>query len=138
MRIGGEGEHRQRISRQYRVCIWYVVPVSLRANRGSTYLQRRRAQNRASQRAFRERKEKHAQDLQRQLDELETRHKALQGSYNELGSTNKKLADELDVLRNRISVAQASHDLAENSPSMKTPLGPDGELDKKNVTEVED
>ncbi|MCJ1446005.1 MAG: hypothetical protein MMC23_006510 [Stictis urceolatum] len=99
---------------------------------------RRRAQNRASQRAFRERKEKHAQDLQRQLDELETRHKALQGSYNELGSTNKKLADELDVLRNRISVAQASHDLAENSPSMKTPLGPDGELDKKNVTEVED
>ncbi|MCJ1239458.1 hypothetical protein MMC14_007454 [Varicellaria rhodocarpa] len=68
----------------------------------STMHMRRRAQNRASQRAFRERKEKHAQDLQHQLDELESKHKALQESYEKLRGTNAKIAEELEQLRDKI------------------------------------
>ena len=65
-------------------------------------LQRRRAQNRASQRAFRERKEKHAQELQRQLSELEEKHKELLESHTELDGLNKKLVQEIERLRDAL------------------------------------
>jgi len=76
---------------------------------------RRRAQNRASQRAFRERKERHAQELQRQLDELQEKHQALQESYDELGGVNKKLLTELQHLKTRISAVHASQVQLERS-----------------------
>ncbi|MCJ1476972.1 hypothetical protein MMC13_005642 [Lambiella insularis] len=69
---------------------------------------RRRAQNRASQRAFRERKEKHAQDLQRQLDELDSKHQELLNSYGKLDTTNTHLTTELDELRHKITVLESS------------------------------
>lgn len=69
---------------------------------------RRRAQNRASQRAFRDRKEKHAQDLQRQLDELEKKHQELLTSYHELGTTNTKLTTEIHELRTKMSTLHSS------------------------------
>lgn len=58
-------------------------------------LQRRRAQNRASQRAFRERKEKHVKGLEHQLEELHEKHQDLLQSYT-------KQADEVSRLKARI------------------------------------
>lgn len=45
--------------------------------------QRRRAQNRASQRAFRERKERHVKNLEQQLEDLRQRFQELLCSYDE-------------------------------------------------------
>ncbi|KAF2850555.1 hypothetical protein T440DRAFT_450536 [Plenodomus tracheiphilus IPT5] len=52
---------------------------------------RRRAQNRAAQRAFRERKEKHARDLEHQLSVLSERYGKLETEYGELGVAYEKL-----------------------------------------------
>src|SRR5258708_33057856 len=49
---------------------------------GLTSHQRRRAQNRASQRAFRERKEKHVKGLEHQLEDLHEKHQDLLQSFN--------------------------------------------------------
>jgi len=57
---------------------------------------RRRAQNRASQRAFRERKEKHVKGLEHQLEDLHEKHQDLLQSYT-------RQADEVSKLNNRIS-----------------------------------
>ena len=78
-------------------------------------LQRRRAQNRASQRAFRERKEKHAQDLQNQLDELDEKYKELQAAFDQLGATNKKLEMELEDVRSRAMSIRAQQNNALNA-----------------------
>jgi len=63
--------------------------------------QRRRAQNRAAQRAFRERKEKHARDLESQLcaltekyNKLELSHSALSGAYEKLRKTIELLTHD--------------------------------------------
>lgn len=61
--------------------------------------QRRRAQNRASQRAFRERKEKYVADLQTQLHELESRNRKLEKSRSDLDRANERLQREVDRLR---------------------------------------
>ncbi|KAL9006122.1 MAG: hypothetical protein Q9188_001142 [Gyalolechia gomerana] len=60
---------------------------------------RRRAQNRASQRAFRERKEKHVQHLEHELETLEAKHRELMKSHTNLGETNDKLKQEVESLR---------------------------------------
>jgi AP-1-like factor len=57
---------------------------------------RRRAQNRASQRAFRERKEKHVKGLEHQLEDLHEKHQDLLQSYS-------RQADEVSRLNARIS-----------------------------------
>jgi AP-1-like factor len=61
--------------------------------------QRRRAQNRASQRAFRDRKEKHMRDLEQRLGELEGRHNDLSRSYESLQVEYSSVKQELDRLR---------------------------------------
>ncbi|APA16100.1 hypothetical protein sscle_16g108700 [Sclerotinia sclerotiorum 1980 UF-70] len=60
---------------------------------------RRRAQNRASQRAFRDRKEKHMRELEQRLEELEGRHSALSRSYESLQVEYSGVKQELDRLR---------------------------------------
>ncbi|GAD95284.1 predicted protein [Paecilomyces variotii No. 5] len=67
---------------------------------------RRRAQNRASQRAFRERKEKHVKGLEHQLRDLHEKHQSLLHSYSRqadevrrLNERIKSLSVELDILR---------------------------------------
>jgi predicted nuclease with TOPRIM domain len=62
--------------------------------------QRRRAQNRASQRAFRERKEKHVKGLEHQLEDLHEKHQDLLQSY-------ARQTDEVSKLNNRISELDA-------------------------------
>jgi len=60
---------------------------------------RRRAQNRASQRAFRDRKEKHMRELEERLKELEGRHSDLTQSYESLQLEYSSVKHELDKLR---------------------------------------
>ena len=72
----------------------------------TTLKQRRRAQNRASQRAFRERKEKHVQQLEHQLEELETKHRELSQSYSNLDNNHQELKRESDKLRQELDAAR--------------------------------
>jgi AP-1-like factor len=63
-----------------------------------TSLQRRRAQNRAAQRAFRERKEKHARDLEAQLSVMSDKYNKLQVSHSELNAAYEKLRKTIELL----------------------------------------
>jgi AP-1-like factor len=63
-----------------------------------TKSQRRRAQNRAAQRAFRERKEKHARDLEAQLSVLSDKYNKLEVSHLELNAAYEKLRKTIELL----------------------------------------
>lgn len=60
--------------------------------------QRRRAQNRAAQRAFRERKEKRAKDIEVQLVTLTERYRLLESSHAELSASYEKMRKAMEVL----------------------------------------
>jgi hypothetical protein len=88
---------RPRTRRPSPTCIWYLIsPSQDHLHTSLTPTQRRRAQNRASQRAFRERKEKHVKGLERQLEDLHEKHQDLLQSYT-------RQADEVSKLNGRIS-----------------------------------
>ncbi|KAJ4360237.1 uncharacterized protein N0V89_000797 [Didymosphaeria variabile] len=59
---------------------------------------RRRAQNRAAQRAFRERKEKHARDLEDQLAVLNEKYNKLETSHTDLNAAYEKLRKTIELL----------------------------------------
>ncbi|TVY55772.1 AP-1-like transcription factor napA [Lachnellula cervina] len=69
---------------------------------------RRRAQNRASQRAFRDRKEKHMRELEQQLGELEGRHNDLSRSYDSLQVEYTSVKHQLEGLRGENARLQSS------------------------------
>ncbi|MCJ1366014.1 hypothetical protein MMC16_005139 [Acarospora aff. strigata] len=71
---------------------------------------RRRAQNRASQRAFRDRKEKHVKDLEHQLEDLGSKHQALLHSYTDLSSANDRLSKEVEKLTAENGSLRSSRD----------------------------
>jgi hypothetical protein len=78
--------------------------------------QRRRAQNRASQRAFRERKERHVKGLESQLELLHEKHQDLLCSYNrqaegieKLNSKIAKLTGDLSRLRTMAAAMEDDH-----------------------------
>ncbi|RMD44157.1 hypothetical protein DV735_g937, partial [Chaetothyriales sp. CBS 134920] len=60
---------------------------------------RRKAQNRAAQRAFRERKEKHVKDLEAQLNSLQRQSACLNGENERLRRELAKVATENKILR---------------------------------------
>jgi AP-1-like transcription factor len=60
--------------------------------------QRRRAQNRAAQRAFRERKEKRAKELEEQLAEMSAKYKDLELEHLNLQDAHEKLQQTLELL----------------------------------------
>lgn len=60
------------------------------------FQQRRRAQNRASQRAFRDRKEKYTKELGERLQELETKHQNLMQSYETLQAKYESAREKLE------------------------------------------
>jgi len=71
---------------------------------------RRRAQNRASQRAFRQRKEQHVKSLEHQLEDLHEKHQDLLHSYtcqadevSKLNSRIRELTAEVQALRSTSS-----------------------------------
>ncbi|KAF2433576.1 hypothetical protein EJ08DRAFT_59645 [Tothia fuscella] len=69
---------------------------------------RRRAQNRAAQRAFRERKEKHARDLEVQLAELSNKYQSLETTHAELSAAYDKLQKTLELLTTKEDVDSGS------------------------------
>ena len=71
---------------------------------------RRRAQNRASQRAFRERKEKHVQHLEHELEQLENKHQHLAKSYTDLDSDYANLKNEVAQLRSELTSIRSSRE----------------------------
>jgi seryl-tRNA synthetase len=70
----------------------------LAAEKTHTTSGRRRAQNRAAQRAFRERKEKHARDLEAQLSVLTEKYNKLEVSHTELNAAYDKLRKTIELL----------------------------------------
>lgn len=93
-------------------------------------LQRRRAQNRASQRAFRERKEKHVQHLEHELEELENKHRTLEKSYTDLDSTHAQLKQEVKQLRSELESVKSSREGSISEPTTQSqyfdPFASDG------------
>ncbi|KAK8185680.1 hypothetical protein BC567DRAFT_205083 [Phyllosticta citribraziliensis] len=81
-----------------------VVPTE----RTHTTSGRRRAQNRAAQRAFRERKEKHARDLETQLAMLSDKYTKLETSHAELSSAYEKLRRVIHLLTSDEAVESGS------------------------------
>ncbi|ORY00657.1 hypothetical protein BCR34DRAFT_575454 [Clohesyomyces aquaticus] len=73
-------------------------PASNPAEKAHTTSGRRRAQNRAAQRAFRERKEKHARDLESQLSALTDKYNKLETSHSELNAAYDKLRKTIELL----------------------------------------
>jgi hypothetical protein len=70
--------------------------------------QRRRAQNRASQRAFRDRKEQYVKNLENQLKELGEKYKDLEKSYDDLNSSHDALKTELKRLTTEIELLRST------------------------------
>lgn len=82
-----------------------TVPLGWIYTYTSSPLQRRRAQNRASQRAYRERKDQRIKDLEQLLNEAQARHDVLSQAYADLHAAYLKLktaaAPPPDVLQHR-------------------------------------
>ena len=66
-------------------------------------MQRRRAQNRASQRAFRERKERHVRGLKAALETLGDKHRKLLGSYSQQSEAAMTLKSRIAELNAQIA-----------------------------------
>jgi len=73
---------------------------------------RRRAQNRASQRAFRERKERHVKGLEHQLEDLHDKHQDLLQSYTRKADEVSKLNTRISELNSEIEHLRTSSDLS--------------------------
>ena len=69
---------------------------------------RRRAQNRASQRAFRERKEKHVKSLETQLELLHEKHQDLLCTFNKQSDSVDKLNRKVEKLKGDLKVLRAA------------------------------
>ncbi|KAF2963685.1 hypothetical protein GQX73_g9888 [Xylaria multiplex] len=65
---------------------------------------KRKAQNRAAQRAFRERKEKHLKDLETKVEELEKVSNATNDENSQLRAQIEKLTVELEQYKKKLSV----------------------------------
>ncbi|KAB2580156.1 Basic-leucine zipper (bZIP) transcription factor [Lasiodiplodia theobromae] len=89
---------------------------------------RRRAQNRAAQRAFRERKEKHAKDLEAQLAVLSDRYGKLEQSHAELNTAYERLRRTLELLTAPTSSSSPSCS-SEMSPPASSGAGEDADAD---------
>jgi len=91
---------------------------------------RRRAQNRASQRAFRDRKEQRMRELEQQLGQLKGRHSDLSRSYESLQVEYASVKQELDKLRKeneRFEKSSSTVSGFPGEPAWKEPK--DGNLD---------
>ncbi len=79
-------------------------------------IQRRRAQNRASQRAFRERKEKHVKGLEFQLESLHEKHQDLLQSYTKQVDSIVKLNSKIAHLQTELKTLQYSSSEQQQQP----------------------
>jgi hypothetical protein len=87
----------ETVRNMHLVCLAIIYLISLIIK--LTFSQRRRTQNRASQRAFRERKEKHVKSLEQQLKDLHEKHQDLLQSHTRQAGAITKLDTELQTLQ---------------------------------------
>ena len=85
-----------------------------------TPLKKRKAQNRAAQRAFRERKEKHLKDLETKVEDLEKASESANHENSMLRAQIEKMSMELREYRKRFSASGG----VSRSPPMNTGLPP--------------
>lgn len=91
---------------------------------------KRKAQNRAAQRAFRERKEKHLKDLENKVQELEKQSQAANSEKEALRAKVEKMTIELNEYKKRLSL------LASGRPAPQGPTAPFGSLFINNLNDV--
>ncbi|KAL2115868.1 hypothetical protein VTJ04DRAFT_10123 [Mycothermus thermophilus] len=91
---------------------------------------KRKAQNRAAQRAFRERKEKHLRDLENKVQELEKLSKAATTENEELKAKIEKMTIELNEYKKRLSL------MSTGRPASQGPAAPFGSLFVNNLNDV--
>ncbi|KAK4166485.1 transcription factor PAP1-domain-containing protein [Cladorrhinum sp. PSN259] len=91
---------------------------------------KRKAQNRAAQRAFRERKEKHLKELETKVEELEKASEASKLEKELLRSKIDKMTVELNEYKKRVSA------LAGTRPSYPAPVRPFGSTFVQNLNDV--
>ncbi|KAJ5724137.1 hypothetical protein N7488_002172 [Penicillium malachiteum] len=84
---------------------------------------KRKAQNRAAQRAFRERKERHVKDLEEKVNSLEEASTSLQADNERLKRELAKFATENEILRATSGSLNGSHHGAQNA-DQSTITGP--------------
>jgi AP-1-like factor len=96
-----------------------------------TFPQKRKAQNRAAQRAFRERKEKHLKDLENKVQELEKLSEAANNENETLRAKVEKMTVELNEYKKRLSM------LSSGRPVTQGPAAPTfGSLFVNNLNDV--
>jgi AP-1-like factor len=83
---------------------------------------RRKAQNRAAQRAFRERKERHVKDLESRLNELEQAQTEAVSENERLKRDLQKMETENEILRATSMVAPSAGSPAAAAPTTTGPM----------------
>lgn len=91
---------------------------------------KRKAQNRAAQRAFRERKEKHLKDLETKVQELEKLSETANTENEALRAKVEKMTAELNEYKKRLSL------LSSGRPVHQGPAAPFGSLFVNNLNDV--
>lgn len=71
-----------------------------------TQAQRRREQNRSSQRAYRERKDRHQRELEQQISDWRQKHQQLFRSYSQQVEEVQRLKAQIEHLTSEISALQ--------------------------------
>lgn len=92
--------------------------------------QKRKAQNRAAQRAFRERKEKHLKDLETKVQELEKLSETANNENEALRAKVDKMTTELNEYKKRVSL------LSSGRPVPQGPASAFGSLFVNNLNDV--
>ncbi|ETN36376.1 uncharacterized protein HMPREF1541_08653 [Cyphellophora europaea CBS 101466] len=70
-------------------------------------IERRREQNRSSQRAYRDRKERHQRELEQQIADWRQKHQMLSKSYSKQGGEVRRLKSQIEQLTSEIAALQS-------------------------------
>ncbi|OKL60509.1 hypothetical protein UA08_04261 [Talaromyces atroroseus] len=95
---------------------------------------RRKAQNRAAQRAFRERKERHVRELEQKLNDLQAKSMSLHADNERLKRELAKIVTENEILRATGDSGQSSPDERGSSSSSSRNNDINNDDDKNNAT----
>jgi len=97
---------------------------------GTNSLQRRRAQNRASQRAYRERRDRHVKSLEERLEDMASQHEILSKEYAQLRAEHEKVLEDGALWKADLT------EVKENQPSQSIILNRDGDGEKPLFVKV--
>ncbi|KAM0817019.1 putative BZIP domain-containing protein [Seiridium cardinale] len=94
-------------------------------NEPSSPVQKRKAQNRAAQRAFRERKEQHLKDLETKVEELEKASEQTHNENSQLRAQVDKMAMELNEYKKKLSLVNSGMRSSAAASKTKAAFGSD-------------